>query len=150
MDKVTHVPYKHIPQNWDCRKAILYARLIDIWKNMAVSIKISNYSAGIKGTIIKNCTVFNPTNCTTNNNKSFVTMSLLPILTSTRSSSGRYIKHHTSTWCIQVVRSPNLLHKKYLHQKTEITVTSQHRHPVDIHIFHNADAMIAWPQQTLL
>ena len=28
-------------------------------------------------------------------------------------------------------------------------MNSQLNHPVDIHIFHNAHATIAWPQQTL-
>ena len=32
----------------------------------------------------------------------------------------------------------------------ENAVISQRNHPVDIHIFHNAHATIAWPQQTLL
>ena len=54
------------------------------------------------------------------------------------------------TWGIQVLRSPNLFKKNYSQQEAENAVTSQHNHPVDIHIFHNAHATIAWPQQTLL
>ena len=40
--------------------------------------------------------------------------------------------------------------KKYSPQKAENAVISQRNHPVDIHIFHNAHATVAWPQQTLL
>ena len=54
------------------------------------------------------------------------------------------------TWCVQVLRSPNLFKKIYSPQVAENAVISQSNHPVDIHIFHNADATIAWPQQTLL
>ena len=54
------------------------------------------------------------------------------------------------TWGVQVLRSPNLFKKNYSSQEAENAVISQRNHPVDIHIFHNADAMIAWPQQTLL
>ena len=55
-----------------------------------------------------------------------------------------------STWGIQVLRSPNLFKKNYSPQEAENAVISQRNHPVDIHIFHNTRAMIAWPQQTLL
>ena len=55
-----------------------------------------------------------------------------------------------STWCVQVLRSPNLLRKNYSTQEAENAVISQRNHPVDIYIFHNAHATIAWPQQTLL
>ena len=54
------------------------------------------------------------------------------------------------TWGVQVLRSPNLFQKKYSLQEAENAVTSQRNHPVDRHIFHNAHATIAWPQQTLL
>ena len=54
------------------------------------------------------------------------------------------------TWCIQVLRSPNLFLKNYSPQEAENAVISQRNHPVNIHIFHNAHAKIAWPQQTLL
>ena len=54
------------------------------------------------------------------------------------------------TWCVQVIRSPNLFKKSYSPQEAENAVISQRNHPVDIHIFHNAHATIAWPQQTLL
>ena len=54
------------------------------------------------------------------------------------------------TWCVQVLRSPNLFKKNYSPQEAENAVNSQCNHPVDIHIFHNAHATIAWPQQTLL
>ena len=40
--------------------------------------------------------------------------------------------------------------KNYSPQEAENAVISQRNHPVDIHIFHNAHTMIAWPQQTLL
>ena len=46
--------------------------------------------------------------------------------------------------------SPNLLKKNYSPQEAENAVISQGNHLVDIHIFHNAHATIAWPQQTLL
>ena len=57
-----------------------------------------------------------------------------------------------NTWGVQVLRSPNLLfiQKNYSPQEAENAVISQRNHPVDIHIFHNAHATIAWPQQTLL
>ena len=54
------------------------------------------------------------------------------------------------TLCVQVLRSPNLFKKNYSPQEAENAVISQRNHPVDIHIFHNAHAAIAWPQQTLL
>ena len=55
------------------------------------------------------------------------------------------------TWGVQVLRSPNLFKKtNYPPQEAENAVIYQGNHPVDIHIFHNADATIAWPQQTLL
>ena len=53
------------------------------------------------------------------------------------------------TWCVQVLGSPNLF-KNYSPQEAENAVISQRNQPVDIHIFHNAHATIAWPQQTLL
>ena len=54
------------------------------------------------------------------------------------------------TWGVQVLRSPNLFFKKKSPQEAENAVISQRNHPVDIHIFHNAHATIAWPQQTFL
>ena len=54
------------------------------------------------------------------------------------------------TWCVQVLRSPNLFKKNYSPQEAENAVISQCNHPVDIHIFHNAHATIEWPQQKLL
>ena len=54
------------------------------------------------------------------------------------------------TWGGQVLRSPNLFYKNYPPQEAENAVISQCNHPVDTHIFHNAHATIAWPQQTLL
>ena len=54
------------------------------------------------------------------------------------------------TWGVEVLRSPNLFKKNYSPQEAEDAVISQRNHPVDIHIFHNARATIAWPQQTLL
>ena len=54
------------------------------------------------------------------------------------------------TWGVQVLRSPNLFKKNYSSQEAENAVISQCNHPVDIHIFHNAHATIAWQQQTLL
>ena len=54
------------------------------------------------------------------------------------------------TWCVQVLSSPNLFKKDYSSQEVENAVISQRNQPVDIHIFHNAHATIAWPQQTLL
>ena len=62
---------------------------------------------------------------------------------------GNYYTLHI-TWCIQVLRSPNLFKKNYSPQEAENAVISQRNHPVDVHIFHNAHATIAWPQQTLL
>ena len=53
-------------------------------------------------------------------------------------------------WCVQGLRSPNLFKKNYSSQEAENAVVSQRNHLVDIHIFHNAHATIAWPQQTLL
>ena len=53
------------------------------------------------------------------------------------------------TWGVQVLRSPNLFKKNYSPQEAENAVTSQCNHPVDIHVFHNAQDGIAWPQQTL-
>ena len=35
--------------------------------------------------------------------------------------------------------------KNYSPQEAENAVISQRNHPVDIHIFHNAHATIAWP-----
>ena len=57
---------------------------------------------------------------------------------------------YTNTWCIQVLRSPNLLKKKDSSYEAENALISQGNHPVDVHIFHNADATIAWPQHTFL
>ena len=54
------------------------------------------------------------------------------------------------TWCVQVLRSPNLFKKNYSPQEAENAVISQSNQPVDTHIFHNTHATIAWPQQTLL
>ena len=54
------------------------------------------------------------------------------------------------TWGVQVLRSPNLFKKNYSPQEDENAVISQRIHPVDINIFPNAHATIAWPQQTLL
>ena len=56
----------------------------------------------------------------------------------------------TFTWCVQVLRSPNLFKKNYSPQEAENAVISQRNHLVDIHIFHNAHTTIEWPQQTLL
>ena len=53
------------------------------------------------------------------------------------------------TWGLQFIRS-NLFKKHYSPQEAENAVISQRNHPVDIHIFQNAHAAIAWPQQTLL
>ncbi len=53
-------------------------------------------------------------------------------------------------WGVEVLKSPNLFKKNYSPQEAENAVISQRNHPVDIHIFHNAHATIAWPQQTLL
>ena len=53
-------------------------------------------------------------------------------------------------WCFQVLRSPNLFKRNYSPQEAENAVISQRNHPLDVHIFHNAHATIAWPQQTLL
>jgi hypothetical protein len=58
--------------------------------------------------------------------------------------------HSEYTWGVQVLRSPNLFKKNYSPQEAENAVISQSNHPVDMHIFHNAHATIAWPQQTLL
>ena len=63
--------------------------------------------------------------------------------------SGKLL-HIVNTWCVQVLRSPNLFKKNYAPQEAENAVISQRNHPVDVHIFHNAHATIAWPQQTLL
>ena len=57
---------------------------------------------------------------------------------------------HLVTRGVQVLRSPNLFKKYYSPQEAENAVISKGNHPVDIHIFHNAHATIAWPQQTLL
>ena len=54
------------------------------------------------------------------------------------------------TWSVQVLRAPDLFKKKYSPEEAENAVISQRNHPVDIHIFHNAHATIAWLQQTLL
>ena len=64
-------------------------------------------------------------------------------------NSGKLL-HIVNTWCVQVLRSPNLFKKNYSSQEAENAVISQRNHPVDVHIFHNAHATIAWPQQTLL
>ena len=53
-------------------------------------------------------------------------------------------------WGVQILRSPNLFLKNYSPQEAENAVISERNHPVDIHIFQNAHATIAWPQQTLL
>ena len=53
-------------------------------------------------------------------------------------------------WGVQILRSPNLFKNNYSPQEAENAVISQRTHPVDIHIFHNAHATIACPQQTLL
>ena len=63
--------------------------------------------------------------------------------------SSKNVEHRVK-WCVQVLRSPNLFKKNYSQQEAENTVISQHNHSVDIHIFHNAHATIAWPQQTLI
>ena len=59
---------------------------------------------------------------------------------------------NTHTRGVHILRSPNLLFilKNYSPQEAENAVISQHNHPVDMHIFYNAHAMIAWLQQTLL
>ena len=62
----------------------------------------------------------------------------------------KHKKSHVLTWGVQVLRSPNLFKKNYSPQEAENAVISQCNHPVDIHIFHNTHATIAWPQQTLL
>ena len=54
------------------------------------------------------------------------------------------------TWGVQDLRSLNLFKKNYSPQEAENAVISQRNNPVDIHIFHNTHASIAWPQQTLL
>ena len=54
------------------------------------------------------------------------------------------------TWGVQILRSPNLFKKNYSPQEAENAVISHRNHPVDIHVFQNAHATIAWPQQTLL
>ena len=59
-------------------------------------------------------------------------------------------KRQNFTWGVQVLRSPNLFKRNYSPQEAESAVISQRNHPVDINIFHNAHATIAWPQQTLL
>ena len=46
--------------------------------------------------------------------------------------------HIVNTWCVQVLRSPNLLKKNYSPQEAENAVISQRNHPVDVHNFHNA------------
>ena len=48
------------------------------------------------------------------------------------------------TWCVQVLRPP-IYFKNYSPQEAENAVISQRNHPVDMHIFHNAHATIAWP-----
>ena len=63
--------------------------------------------------------------------------------------SGKLL-HIVNTWCVQVLRSPNLFKKNYSSQEAENAVISQRNHPEDVHIFHNAHATIAWLQQTLL
>ena len=60
------------------------------------------------------------------------------------------IDSYYRTWGVQVLRSPNLFKKNCSPQEAENEVISQRNHPVDIHIFYNAHATIAWPQQTLL
>ena len=67
----------------------------------------------------------------------------------TNDQSGKLL-HIVNTWCVQVLRSPNLFKKNNSSQEAENAVISQRNHPVDVHIFHNAHATIAWPQQTLL
>ena len=59
-------------------------------------------------------------------------------------------KAESRVTCVQVLRSPNLFKKNYSAQEAENAVISQRNYPVDIHIFHNAHATIAWPQQMLL
>ena len=54
------------------------------------------------------------------------------------------------TWGVQVLRSPNLFKKNYSPQEAENAVISHRNHPVHIHVFHDAHATIAWPQQKLL
>ena len=76
----------------------------------------------------------------------------------TRTAKERWLRgsqvrlQYHNTWGVHVLRSPNLLFilKNYSPQEAENTVISQRNHPVDIQIFHNAHATIAWPQQTLL
>ena len=53
-------------------------------------------------------------------------------------------------WCFQVLRSPNLFKRNYSPQEAENTVISQRNHPVDVHIFHNAHATIAWPHNAII
>ena len=53
----------------------------------------------------------------------------------------------SNTRGVHILRSPNLLFilKNYSPQEAENVVISLRNHPVDIHIFHNAHATIAWP-----
>ena len=67
-----------------------------------------------------------------------------------RSWVGQFKEGRTSCDVVQVLRSPNLFKKNYSRQEAENAVISQRNHPVDIHIFHNSHAKIAWPQQMLL
>ena len=53
------------------------------------------------------------------------------------------------TWGVQFLWSPNLF-KKDSPQEAENALISQRNYPVDIDIFHNAHATIAWPQQALV
>ena len=61
------------------------------------------------------------------------------------------LNHFIYTRGVHVLRSPNVLFilKNYSPQEAENAVISHRNRPVDIHIFHNAHATIAWPQQTL-
>ena len=40
--------------------------------------------------------------------------------------------------------------KKLLITEAENAVISQRNHPVDVHIFHNAHATIAWPHKAII
>ena len=55
-----------------------------------------------------------------------------------------------NTRCFQVLRSPNLFKRNYSPQEAENAVISQRNHPVDVHIFHNTHATIAWPHNTII
>ena len=63
--------------------------------------------------------------------------------------SGKLL-HIVNTWCVQVLRFPNLFKKNYSSQEAENAVISHRNHPVDVHIFHNAHATIAWPRNAII